>query len=51
MTTVWTQETDARLRDYLASQELAAAFDTARDAAWGRYDPVELLERLVEGEE
>ncbi len=28
----------------------AAAGDAARDAAWGRYDPVGLLERLVEGE-
>ena len=26
------------------------AFDTAWAAAWGRYDPVGLLERLVEGE-
>ncbi len=29
----------------------AAAGDAARDAAWERYDPVGLLERLVEGEE
>ena len=32
MTTVWTQETDARLRDYLASHELADGIGTEESA-------------------
>ena len=32
MTTVWTQEADARLRDYLASHELVAGIGTEESA-------------------
>ena len=32
MTTVWTQETDARLRDYLVSHELADGIGTEESA-------------------
>ena len=44
MTAVWTQEADARLRDYLASHELVAGIGTEesrrrmRKASWRRSD-------------
>ena len=48
MTTVWTQETDARLRDYLASHELVAGIGTEESACSVAAINLALTEKLTD---
>ena len=48
MTTVWTQETDARLRDYLASHELVAGIGTKESSCSVAAINLALTEKLTD---